>query len=308
MGRIYDNVLGAVGRTPLIRLGRINRCGAAEVLVKFEAVNPGGSTKDRAALSMVEGAEARGELRPGGLIVEPTSGNTGIGLAMVAAVRGYRLTLTMPDTMSEERRRLLAAYGAKVVLTPGAEGMAGAIAKAEEIAAAEPGGAWIPRQFDNPDNALAHERTTAEEILEDTDGALDAFVAGVGTGGTLSGCGRRLKQACPNVRIVAVEPAESAVLSGGNAGPHKIQGIGAGFVPKVLDWSVVDRVCPVESWKAGEVAREAARQEGLLIGISGGAALAVALEMSCWPEMAGKRIVALLPDTGSRYLSGWPFA
>ncbi len=308
MGRIYDNVLGTVGRTPLIRLGRINRCGAAEVLVKFEAVNPGGSTKDRAALAMVEGAEARGELRPGGLIVEPTSGNTGIGLAMVAAVRGYRLTLTMPETMSIERRRLLAAYGAKVVLTPGADGMAGAIARAEEIAAAEPGGAWIPRQFDNPDNALAHERTTAEEILEDTGGRVDAFVAGVGTGGTLTGCGRRLKQACPGIRIVAVEPAESAVLSGGNAGPHKIQGIGAGFVPKVLDWSVVDRVCPVESWKAGEAACEAARQEGLLIGISGGAALAVALEMSCWPEMAGKRIVALLPDSGSRYLSGWPFA
>ena len=303
---ILDSILPSIGRTPLVRLNRINRAGAAEVLVKVEGANPGGSAKDRAILAMVEGAEARGDLRPGGLIVEPTSGNSGIALAMVAAVKGYRLTIAMPDSMSVERRAILAAYGAKLVLTPGAEGMAGAIARAEEIVAATPG-AWMARQFDNPDNPRAHELTTAEEILAEVGTDLAALVAGVGTGGTLSGCGRRLKAAIPGLRVVAVEPEESAVLSGGNPGPHRIQGIGAGFVPKNLDWSVVDRVWPVSSQVAGETARELARQEGLFVGPSSGAAVAVALEMAHWPQMAGKRILAILPDSGNRYTSGWPF-
>ena len=303
---IYNNILETIGRTPLVRINHLNT-GAAEVLVKVESFNPAGSAKDRVALAMIEGAEKAGKLAPGALIIEPTSGNTGIGLALAAAVKGYKLMLTMPDTMSIERRKLLAAYGAELVLTEGALGMAGAIAEAEALRQANPG-SFIPGQFDNPDNAEAHRRTTAVELWEDCDGRLDAFVAGVGTGGTLTGVGSLLKERNPALKVIAVEPSDSAVLSGGRPGPHKLQGIGAGFIPAVLDTELIDEIFPVEAEDAGRVARAAATQEGLLIGISSGAALFAALELAKRPEYAGKRIAALLPDSGERYLSSWLFS
>jgi cysteine synthase A len=306
MEKIFNNILETVGHTPLVRLNKMNH-GGAEVLVKVESFNPGGSVKDRVGIGMIEAAEKAGKLKPGALIIEPTSGNTGIGLALAAAVKGYRLVLTMPDTMSVERRKLLAAYGAQLVLTDGAAGMTGAIAKAEEIARENPG-SFIPQQFANPANPDSHRGTTAVEIWEDCGGSIDVFVAGAGTGGTITGVGEELKKFDPAVRIAAVEPSDSAVLSGGKAGPHKLQGIGAGFVPEVLNTSIVDEVIPVDWQDAGATARAAAVQEGLLIGISGGAALFAALEMSKRPEMAGKRIVVLLPDSGERYLSSWLFA
>ena len=305
MAKIHNNIGELIGQTPLLRINRINT-GRAELLVKVESFNPGSSVKDRIALAMIEAAEREGRIRPGDLLIEPTSGNTGIGLAMVAAAKGYRLVLTMPETMSIERRKLLQAYGAQLVLTAGAAGMKGAIARAFELLADNPG-AFMPQQFENPANPAIHASTTAVEILADTGGALDVFVAGVGTGGTVTGVGRVLKEKLPGVRIVAVEPDASPVLSGGQPGPHKIQGIGAGFVPRVLDMSVVDEVRQVSAEAAGTVARAAARQEGLLIGISSGAALAVALEMSGQPAYADKRIVTLLPDSGERYLSTWLF-
>ena len=305
MAKIHNNIGELIGQTPLLRVNRINT-GRAELLVKVESCNPGGSVKDRIALAMIEAAEREGRIRPGDLLIEPTSGNTGIGLAMVAAAKGYRLILAMPETMSIERRKLLQAYGAQLVLTAGAAGMKGAIARAFELLADNPG-AFMPQQFENPANPAIHAATTAREILADTGGALDVFVAGVGTGGTVTGVGRVLKEKRPGVRIVAVEPDASPVLSGGQPGPHKIQGIGAGFVPRVLDMGVVDEVRRVSAEAAGAAARAAARQEGLLIGISSGAALAVALEMSGEPAYAGQRIVTLLPDSGERYLSTWLF-
>ena len=303
--KIYADILEKIGRTPLVRISKLNR-GNAEVLVKVESFNPAGSVKDRIAIGMIEAAEKAGKIAPGALIIEPTSGNTGIGLALVAAVKGYRLILTMPDTMSIERRKLLAAYGAELVLTEGALGMKGAIAKAEELAQTHPG-SFIPQQFDNPANPEYHKQTTAEEIWQDAGGRVDAFVAGVGTGGTLTGVGEVLKARNPDVKLIAVEPSDSPVLSGGRPGPHKIQGIGAGFVPSVLDTEIIDEVFPVKSEDAGDTARAAAKREGLLVGISSGAALFAALELSRRPEYAGKRIIALLPDTGERYLSGWLF-
>ena len=303
--KIYADILEKIGRTPLVRISKLNR-GNAEVLVKVESFNPAGSVKDRIAIGMIEAAEKAGKIAPGALIIEPTSGNTGIGLALVAAVKGYRLILTMPDTMSIERRKLLAAYGAELVLTEGALGMKGAIAKAEELAQTHPG-SFIPQQFDNPANPEYHKQTTAEEIWQDAGGRVDAFVAGVGTGGTLTGVGEVLKARNPDVKLIAVEPSDSPVLSGGRPGPHKIQGIGAGFVPSVLDTQIIDEIFPVGAEDAGDTARAAAKREGLLVGISSGAALFAALELSRRPEYAGKRIIALLPDTGERYLSGWLF-
>lgn len=305
MTKIADCITDRIGGTPLVRIHRLND-GGAEILAKVEYFNPSGSVKDRIALAMIEDAEQRGLLRPGGLIIEPTSGNTGIGLALVAAVKGYRLILTMPETMSMERRKLLQAYGAELVLTDGAAGMKGAIARAEEIHAENPG-SFIPQQFENPSNPACHRATTAEEIWSDTDGKVDAFVAGVGTGGTLTGIGEVLKQRNPDLKLVAVEPDTSAVLSGGKAGPHKIQGIGAGFVPGVLKTELIDRIFPVSAEDAGRTAREAAKREGLLIGISSGAALFAALTLSREPQWKGKRIVVLLPDSGERYLSTWLF-
>ena len=302
---VFDSVLEAVGGTPLVRLSRFND-GGAELLAKVEGRNPGGSVKDRVGIAMVEAAERAGALRPGGTIIEPTSGNTGIGLALAATVKGYRLILTMPETMSVERRKLLAAFGAELVLTPGAEGMAGAIARAEALRAANPG-SMIPQQFENPANPAAHEAATGPEILEALGGAPDVFVAGVGTGGTLTGVGRALRRANPAVELVAVEPDASAVLSGKPAGPHKLQGIGAGFVPKTLDRGLISRVMAVSAEEAGAAARECARREGLLAGISGGAALHAARALSREAAYAGKRIVVLIPDSGDRYLSTWLF-
>lgn len=305
MEKIFDNILETVGSTPLVRIHSLNQT-AAEVLVKVESRNPGGSAKDRVGIAMIEDAERRGVLKPGALIVEPTSGNTGIGLAVAAAVKGYHLILTMPDTMSLERRKLLAAFGAEIVLTPGSEGMTGSIAKAQQILAENPG-SFMPGQFENPANAQVHRDTTALEILRDADEKVDAFVAGVGTGGTLTGVGDVLKKQIPGVRIIAVEPADSPLLSGGTAGPHKLQGIGANFIPSVLDRSLIDEVIPVGWEEAGETARNCAKKEGILIGISGGAALFAALELAKRQEYAGKRIVVLLPDSGERYLSSWLF-
>ncbi len=306
MSSISKNILERVGGTPLVEVSpRLNK-GGARVLVKVEFFNPGGSVKDRIALAMVEAAEKSGALKPGATIIEPTSGNTGVGLALVSAVRGYHLVLTMPETMSVERRKLAAAYGAEIVLTPGAAGMKGAIARANELRDATPG-AVILQQFENPANPAWHYRTTGPEIWEATDGEIAAFVAGVGTGGTITGTGRYLKEKNPSVKIVAVEPDTSPVLSGGAPGPHKIQGIGAGFVPKVLDTSLLDVIVKASAEDAGATARAAAAGEGLLVGISSGAALWAALGLSKAPEFAGKTIVALLPDTGERYLSTWLF-
>ncbi|MDF9829544.1 cysteine synthase A [Parabacteroides sp. PF5-6] len=304
MEKIAKQLTDLIGRTPLLELSRYNQAKeiAARILAKLEYFNPAGSVKDRAALAMVEAAEAEGALRPGGTLIEPTSGNTGVGLAFVAAVRGYKLILTMPETMSIERRSLLKAYGATLVLTPGTEGMKGAIAEAERLCRETPG-AIILQQFENPANPEIHRSTTAEEIWNDTDGRVDLFVAGVGTAGTISGVGRGLKQHNPAVRIIAVEPAASPVLEGGKPGPHKIQGIGAGFIPGNYDPDVVDEVIAVANEAAFQTSREVARKEGLLVGISSGAALYAATQVALRPENKGKNIVVLLPDTGERYLS-----
>ena len=306
MSKTARNILERIGGTPLVEIsGKVNK-GQARVLAKVEFFNPGGSVKDRIALAMVEAAEKSGVLKPGAPIIEPTSGNTGVGLALVSAVKGYHLILTMPETMSIERRKLAAAYGAEIVLTPGANGMKGAIAKANELRDATPG-AVILQQFENPANPAKHEAATGPEIWNDTDGDVAAFVAGVGTGGTLTGVGRFLKSKNAAVKVFAVEPDTSAVLSGEPSGLHKIQGIGAGFIPKTLDTSVYDEIIKVSAADAGSTARAVAAKEGLLVGISSGAALWAALELSKRPEFAGKTIVALLPDTGERYLSTWLF-
>ena len=304
MAKIATKITQLIGNTPLLETENYNRTEGLEatLLVKLEYFNPGGSVKDRIALAMVEDAERRGILAPGATLIEPTSGNTGIGLAVVAAAKGYRLILTMPETMSLERRNILKALGAELVLTPGAEGMKGAIARSESLREETPGSV-ILRQFENPANPAVHERTTGEEIWRDTEGKVDIFVAGVGTGGTVSGVGRILKSHKPGVRVVAVEPADSPVLSGGKPGPHKIQGIGAGFVPDTYSADVVDEVIPVESDDAFRAARKLARTEGVLGGIFSGAALHAATRLALRPENRGKVIVALLPDTGERYLS-----
>lgn len=304
MAKIYTHVAQLIGGTPLVAFDRIAQAhGAhARVLAKLECMNPAGSAKDRAALSMIEEAERTGRLTPGATIIEPTSGNTGIGLASVAVPRGYRVIMTMPETMSLERRRLIAAYGAEIVLTPGKLGMQGAVDKAEELKRDIPG-SIIAGQFVNPANPAAHYKTTGPEIWQDTDGDVDVFVAGVGTGGTISGAGRYLKEHKPDVHIVAVEPADSPLLSQGKAGPHGIQGIGANFVPEALDRTVYDEVCTVETADATAMAREIARTEGILVGISSGAAVSAALALAKQPAYAGKTIVVMLPDTGERYLS-----
>ena len=309
MGKIYASVDRLIGNTPLVRLSNIEKELGLRftLLAKPECLNPAGSVKDRVARAMLDDAEARGVLTKDSVIIEPTSGHTGIGLASVAAARGYRLIIVMTDTMSVERRQILRALGAELVLTEGARGMAGAIARAEELAKETPG-AFIAGQFVNPANPDVHYRTTGPEIWEDTDGQVDIFVAGVGTGGTVTGVGRYLKEKKPTVKIIAVEPSDSPVLSGGKAGPHKIQGIGAGFVPKVLDTSVYDEVVTIGSEDAFRLGRLMGRREGLLVGISSGAALAAAIEVGNRPENEGKTVVALLPDTGDRYLSTALFA
>ena len=304
MATIYQSLTELIGRTPLLELRNIEKAEnlQAKLIVKLEYFNPGGSVKDRSALAMIEAAEQSGQLKPGALIIDPTSGNTGVGLAWVASVKGYQLILTMPETMSIERQNLLKALGAKLILTPGSEGMKGAIRKANELKEANPG-AFIPQQFENPANPEAHLRTTAEEIWQDTDGQVDIFVAGVGTGGTLSGTATGLKRHKPTVKAVAVEPESSHVLSGGQPGPHKIQGIGAGFEPKNFRRDVVDEILPVADNDAIRTSRLLAHKEGLLVGISSGASLYAAIQVAKRPENAGKTIVALLPDTGERYLS-----
>ena len=309
MGKLYQNVTELIGGTPLLQANRFAAAKdlEANILVKLEYFNPAGSVKDRIAKAMIETAEKEGKLKPGATIIEPTSGNTGIGLAAVAAARGYKIILTMPETMSVERRNLLKAYGAQIVLTEGSKGMSGAIAKANELAAATPG-SFIPSQFSNPANPAVHRATTGPEIWRDTEGKVDIFVAGVGTGGTLTGVGEYLKSQNPAVRVVAVEPASSPVLSKGVAGPHKIQGIGAGFVPDTLNTGVYDEIITVENDDAFATGRALARKEGLLVGISSGAAVFAAAQLAKRPENKGKLIVALLPDTGERYLSTPMFA
>ena len=310
MGKITESALELVGKTPLLRASRYAKnVGAeqADVLVKLEYLNPAGSVKDRIALAMIEDAEKKGELKPGATIIEPTSGNTGIGLASVAAARGYKIIITMPETMSIERRNLLKAYGAELVLTDGAKGMKGAIEKAKELAETTEN-SFIPSQFTNPANPAYHRATTGPEIWADTDGKVDIFVAGVGTGGTVTGVGQYLKSQNPDVKVVAVEPAGSPVLSQGKAGAHKIQGIGAGFVPETLDTKVYDEIITVENEDAFKTGRDIARSEGVLVGISSGAAVWAATELAKRPENKGKTIVALLPDTGERYLSTPMFA
>jgi len=304
MEKIAKQLTDLIGKTPLLELSHYNKekKTVARIIAKLEYFNPAGSVKDRAALAMVKAAESKGILKPGGTIIEPTSGNTGVGLAFVAAVRGYKLVLTMPETMSIERRNLLKAYGATLVLTPGSEGMKGAIAEAERLQK-ETQGSIILQQFENPANPEIHLLTTAEEIWNDTEGKVDIFIAGVGTGGTISGVGKGLKQHNPAVRIIAVEPAASPVLEGGKPGPHKLQGIGAGFIPKNYDPNVVDEIIPVENETAFQTSREVAHKEGLLVGISSGAALYAATQVALRPENKGKNIVVLLPDTGERYLS-----
>jgi cysteine synthase A len=304
--KIYENITKTIGNTPLVRLKRMNAGNPADVVVKLESFNPLSSVKDRIGVAMIDDAESKGLLKEGSVIIEPTSGNTGIALAFVAAARGYRLILTMPDTMSMERRQLLGIFGAELVLTPGAEGMKGAIRKSEELAASIPG-AVILQQFNNPANPAIHRRTTAEEIWADTDGRADILVAGVGTGGTLTGVAEAIKARKPDFKAIAVEPEASPVLSGGQPGPHKIQGIGAGFVPGVLNRGIIDEVMKVSNDNAGITARRLAREEGILAGISGGAALWAGLEVAARPENKGKLIVVVLPDTGERYLSTWLF-
>ena len=309
MSKIYTSVDQLIGRTPLLELVRVEKKLGLEarILAKLEAFNPAGSVKDRVALAMIDEAEKQGKLREGSVIIEPTSGNTGIGLCSVAAARGYRVIIVMPDTMSMERRLLMKAYGAELVLTDGARGMKGAIEKADELAAQIPG-SFIPGQFVNPANPAAHRATTGPEIWEDSDGNVDLFVAGVGTGGTVTGVGEYLKSRNPAIRVVAVEPAGSPVLSGGKAGPHKLQGIGAGFVPEVLNTAVYDEILSVENEDAFAAGRLLGRTEGVLAGISSGAALHAAIQLAKRPENRGKTIVALLPDTGDRYLSTALFA
>ena len=301
---VYKKISDLIGRTPILELENIEKAFGleAKLLAKLEYFNPAGSVKDRVARNMIDDAEASGKLKPGSVIIEPTSGNTGIGLASVAAARGYRLIITMPETMSIEGRKLMKAYGAELVLTDGSKGMKGAIAKAEELAA-EIENSFIPSQFSNPANPAAHENTTGPEIWEDTDGNVDIFVSGVGTGGTISGVGKYLRSKKGDVKIVAVEPKDSPVLSEGKAGPHKIQGIGAGFVPETLDTKIYDEILPVANEAAFDAARLIAKKEGVLVGISSGAALHAAIELAKRPENKGKTIVALLPDTGERYLS-----
>ena len=304
MMNIYTSVEQLIGKTPLLELCRLEKEQGlhARVLVKLEKYNPGGSVKDRVALNMIRDAEERGLLKPGAAIIEPTSGSTGIGLAVIAAVRGYRTIIVMPDSMSVERQMLMKAYGAEVVLTPGAEGMTGSIKKAQELAK-EIDGSFIPGQFDNPANPAAHLDSTGPEIWEDTDGQVDIFVAGVGTGGTITGTGRYLKDKKPTVKVVAVEPEASPLLSGGKAGPHPLQGIGANFVPSILDTGIYDEIVTVSGDNAYAACRAAARKEGILVGITAGAAIHTAIQLAKRPENAGKTIVALLPDTGERYLS-----
>jgi cysteine synthase A len=306
MARVFDDITGTVGGTPLVRLDRIAGDAGGKVVGKLESFNPLSSVKDRIGLSMIDDAEKKGLVEKGTTIVEPTSGNTGIALAFVCAARGYKLVLTMPDTMSVERRQLLGVLGAELVLTPGSEGMAGAVAKAEEIVE-NTSGSFMPQQFKNPGNPEVHRKTTAEEIWNDTDGEVDILVAGVGTGGTITGIAEVLKERRPGFRAIAVEPSDSPVLSGGDAGPHRIQGIGAGFVPDVLNEGVIDEVVKVSDWDAGETARRLAKEEGILAGISAGAAVWAALQVAGRPENEGKTIVVILPDTGERYLTTWLF-
>ena len=308
MARIYDSIADTFGNTPLVRIPRLNAGLPGEVLVKVESFNPAGSVKDRIGIAMIEAAEGDGRLRPGMAIVEPTSGNTGIALAFVAAAKGYPIVLVMPETMTIERRNLLKAYGAQLVLTPGSEGIKGSIARATAIRDAAPQRYFMPQQFENPANPEIHRRTTGEEIWRDTDGSVDAFVAAVGTGGTLTGVGRLLRERKPGVRIVAVEPDASPVLSGGEPGPHKIQGAGTGFIPPILDTGIFDEVLRVTDGEAIAMARRAAREEGLLVGISAGANIHAALQVAARPEMRGKRIVTIGCDTGERYLSNPVFS
>jgi cysteine synthase A len=306
MSRIAANINELIGRTPLVRLNRVTTGCAAEVVAKLESFNPGASVKDRIGLSMIEAAERSGRIKHDTILLEPTSGNTGIGLAFVAAVKGYRLTITMPETMSVERRKMLRAFGAELILTPGPEGMPGAIRRAQELAASN-SRYVVLQQFENPANPDVHRRTTANEIWDDTDGRVDILVSGVGTGGTITGVSQVIKTRKPSFRAVAVEPMDSPVLSGGSPKPHKIQGIGAGFVPQVLDMTLVDEVIKVTHEDAGAIARRLAREEGILVGISCGAAAWAALEVARRKENAGKLVVVVLPDTGERYLSTWLF-
>ncbi len=302
MSKIYNNIIETIGNTPLVRLNKITKDSGAQILAKLESFNPAGSVKDRIASSMIKDAEEKGLLKPGGTIIEPTSGNTGIGLAFIASAKGYKLIITMPDTMSVERRNLLELFGAEIVLTPGEKGMKGAIEKAEELTK-KTKGAFMPQQFKNPANPKIHRETTAEEIWNDTDGKVDILISGVGTGGTLTGVSQIIKDRKKDFRVVAVEPSDSPVISGGNPGPHKIQGIGAGFIPDVLDKSLIDEVVKVNNDDAFSAARSLAKQEGILAGISSGAALYAALQIGSRPENKGKIIVVILPDTGERYIS-----
>ena len=305
MARIYDSILQTIGRTPLVRLNKIGRELPGKIVLKLEFFNPCASVKDRIGVSMIEALEKQGRIGPDTVLVEPTSGNTGIGLAFVAAAKGYKLVLTMPETMSMERRRMLTAFGAELVLTEGAKGMKGAIARANEIVASDPKRFLLVGQFSNPANPEIHRRTTAEEIWSDTDGACDILVAGIGTGGTITGVGEVIKKRKPEFRCVAVEPTASPVLSGGQPGPHKIQGIGAGFVPEILNTKVIDEIIQVTNEQAGEYARLLGREEGILVGISSGAALYAALQVAAREENRGKLIVTIIPSFGERYLSTW---
>ncbi len=306
MSRIFEDITKTVGNTPLVKINRLQKTKGATILVKLESFNPLSSVKDRIGVALIEDAEKKGLLNKNSVIIEPTSGNTGIALAFTAAAKGYKLILTMPETMSVERRQLLKILGAEVVLTEGSKGMKGAIAKAEELAASTPN-SFVPQQFNNPANTEIHRKTTAEEIIKDTDGKVSIFIAGVGTGGTVTGVGEVLKKKIPGVKILAVEPKDSPVLSGGKPGPHKIQGIGAGFIPGVFNGKIVDEIIQVANEDAGITARRLAKEEGILVGISSGAALWAALQVAERPENKGKTIVVVLPDTGERYLSTWLF-